>query len=786
MAARIDQINSVVGFPDAVKNVPPNYPTRPQPGKISLLFQYNSQNIYHRFSPYTYGDNVFGLFRNKQPFVYRYPDEAQDSTFNQLPATVKTLAGAGGITQGTLDDVVRVSKLLVSSPEGAIYNIKQLSLQRLNPFDETRVYNPLSPVLATISGMTFGIGQRPRRHIEGSLLTGLLNSVTSTVGINFQSQFKKPDSTAGDTTALPTANIHEGKGMLRGKTSADALATLTSKWTPSSTSPTGLGASLSKAASSFLDSAKNSLTSFFGNPKKSSGQFRADEQAADLMYNSKVIHSARGQGRTLNSMIHPWYSGNKGTTPLQKPLKLYPRPQVVFNNISNPIFGFDTLEAKSRLKIDGKSVGYVVEPNGNWYEMSIHPANDGEYTNSDVLINYADYVDPTKKYESKFIDPISDKVTRVNASLQKVLESFNPRINVTYTAETDINSRLMSFPKNTPDFMGYNSIDPTKNNALLEYDRVRNTPRTVDRSVSPTNTIRMATSFTSDALNQIGVIGKDKKFEASKEYPNYTEYKPYEDDLIAFFFYDVVNQKYIPFRATVKGISEGGTAFWDELRFIGRADQLYSYNGFSRTLSFTFNIVISSLTELLPTWQKVNYMASAVKPSNYTTGAKFGDNRYSRFIVPPMFMLTIGDMYKFQPIVITSVNVNIPDDAAWETLTELNSEKWSYLNGIIRSPNIGKKYAQFPREAEIAISCNLLEKERAVIGGSHFGHAPTSDNDSNIFVTGNEPYLPNVTSFGAGMVTFTENEVVANSRWEARRTEATNRPGGLIGTPLQQ
>ena len=154
MSGRIDQINHIEGFPQRVQNVPPNYPTQPGPGKISLLWKFNYHNLWHRFSPYTYGDNIFGVYRNKQPFVYRYPDEAQNSTFNQLPAAVKTLAASGNITQGTIDDVVRVSKFLVTSPEGGLYNIKQFSLQRLNPFDETRTYNPLSPVLATIAGIS--------------------------------------------------------------------------------------------------------------------------------------------------------------------------------------------------------------------------------------------------------------------------------------------------------------------------------------------------------------------------------------------------------------------------------------------------------------------------------------------------------------------------------------------------------------------------------------------------------------------------------------------------------
>jgi hypothetical protein len=690
---RIDQINSVVGFPEKVKNVPPNYPTVPGPGKISLLWQYNKENLWHRFSPYTQGDNIFGVFPNKQPFIYRYPDAAQNSAFNRLPTIAKTLASAVNIPE-VIDDTVRVAKFTVS-PQGILYNAKQFGLQRMNLFDETRMYNPLSPILAVVQSATLGLGDHPRRHIEGNILTGIVNSLASSIGISFESGFATPQSTTDygksttdtATSVLSKEAIGQAKGLIRGGGAKSATTKFDLKWKGGAVPSLGL--------QGLFESIKGTFQSYFGGaPSQSGTKYRGDDASYKIMRDSK--------GK----------------------LDYYDK------------------------------YGSVVALTVKYYPNALYKKDaSGTSTIQTIVPLHTEYSTSRRKYESKFDDTQSERIAQVNTALQKVLDRFNPKLSVTYTAETDINSKLMSFPKNTPDFMGYNSIDPIKNNALLEYDRVRNTPRTVDRSVSPTNTIRMATSFTSDALNQIGVIGKDKKFAASKEYPNYTEYKPYEDDLIAFFFYDVVNQKYIPFRATVKGISEGGTAFWDELRFIGRADQLYSYNGFSRTLSFTFNIVISSLIELLPTWKKVNYMASAVKPSNYTTGAKFGDNRYSRFIVPPMFMLTIGDMYKFQPIVITSINVNIPDDAAWETLTELNSEKWSYLNGIIRSPNIGKKYAQFPREAEIAISCNLLEKERAVVGGSHFGHAPTSDTDSNIFVTGNEPYLPNVTQFDAAIVT---------------------------------
>jgi hypothetical protein len=118
-----------------------------------------------------------------------------------------------------------------------------------------------------------------------------------------------------------------------------------------------------------------------------------------------------------------------------------------------------------------------------------------------------------------------------------------------------------------------------------------------------------------------------------------------------------------------------------------------------------------------------------------------------------MFMLTIGDLYKFQPIVITSITINIPEDASWETLNEDNSDGWSYLNGLITSPTVGKNYGQLPRECEISVVCNLLEKERAIVGGSNFGHEPRTDEGNKEFYTdGSVQFLPTITDLHKGFV----------------------------------
>ena len=87
-----------------------------------------------------------------------------------------------------------------------------------------------------------------------------------------------------------------------------------------------------------------------------------------------------------------------------------------------------------------------------------------------------------------------------------------------------------------------------------------------------------------------------------------------------FYFYDIYNQKYIPFRATVKGISERSVSTWDDFQYIGNADKVYNYKGFTRGLGFSFTVVAMSVKELLPMWQRINYLMGLTKPANYKNG----------------------------------------------------------------------------------------------------------------------------------------------------------------------
>lgn len=775
----------LTNFPPTLPNVPPNYPIGRAPGKIALLLNANDNYLYHRFSPFTnYHDSLLSpILSNKQPFIYTFIDEKNDGVINKLPKTVKGLVNVIGINQGSLNDVVRVSKFLISS-WGVQFLITQTAIQRLAPFDETRIYNPLSPILATVQPLTAGIGSPPTRHIEGGLL-GLANSITSTVGINIQSGFNTPSSTAGDK-ALPTPNLGQGKGLIRGQTATAGSARVNQKWVQATSTPTGFGGLISMV--------KDAATSFFGTtkPKQPSGTiYRADENTSFRMAVSSMP-ALRVSKRDTGTDVVPqmWYP--KGLESAGLSLPYFRSKMFNFGDVK----GFQYVDADIGLqntpKINGNDTGYDIQSDTQnfKYSSNVKKAPDGTYTNSDMLVQYSYYAKDAKNFPTTFAD--AERATKLKDNLQKVINKINST--TTYNAFKSPASYLLPSAGVDADYVEYDNWsnkqqDKAKPIGVVgDYQDNAGKPKTIDVFVSKNNNLRMATSFMSDGINTLGVLPKNRSITETTTYPGWTEWKPYEDDLIAFFFYDVVNEKYVPFRATVKAISEGNTAFWDELRFIGRADQLYSYNGFSRTLSFTFNVVINSVSELLPSWKKINYLASSVKPSNYTSTQDVLKKNYNRFIVPPMFMLTIGDLYKFQPIVITSLNVNIPDDAAWETLNEENSKDgWSYLNGLVTAPNLGKNYGQLPREVEIAVTCNLLEKERAVVGGSHFGHQPriddweNVDNSSDRFLTSGSadiPYLPTPSILHQQFVVWnkpgTPNPGTPSSTTTAQRANSAN------------
>ena len=162
-------------------------------------------------------------------------------------------------------------------------------------------------------------------------------------------------------------------------------------------------------------------------------------------------------------------------------------------------------------------------------------------------------------------------------------------------------------------------------------------------------------------------LGLIKKTDGSKSYTSMATDKinihPYGTDLsedvsdfIKFKFKDIVNNKYIIFRAILSGITDAITPEWSGTQYIGRPDKVYVYKGAERKVSFNFEIFPKTKQEFPVLMEKLNYLIGLCYPT-FTKG-----NR----MVAPFINLTIGDMFVGTPGFLDSLSVDVDDNSPWE------------------------------------------------------------------------------------------------------------------------
>jgi hypothetical protein len=711
-----------------------------QPGELSVLYAQNSDAIYNKYKLQTDYNNGLLRFGPRQPFITVNPNNARKGV-NGLKRFESRALPIGS----ALQDVVRVSKFSVSG-NGVIFLGKQLVLQGLNTFNETKIYNPLMPILASTSIASFGIIPSPTRHIEpnlGGVLGALgLGAVSNALGLNKPTP---PKGTVG-AGALPNIAGDGGKGLIRGSTATNANKNFQSKW------GSGKSAGFLSGVGNFFKS--STLFGAFipvGQPNKE--KYKVGESTYGIMASTRAVFEQPPGALKYTfdkKVIQKWYAGTNDNTVRKGDTD---ETTGVRGRYFRQADGTYLLIGK-RGPWEGTSIGTFPKLFGQEVELSLRPdayqfygravgyniTPNQEFKNSEMLINLAYYADSKQKYPTKFTDKESDVVKNIEDNLKQVLTNIE---SAGYTVVKQSDSELINPQFSNSTFKGYDFIS-----------QLTKDPYAQQKGTSPFNYGNggYLTKFKGDKRKQLlddiegkgfsGANYEDKinilDVLAENDFKNkYSE----DSDIIKFYFHDIVNNKYIPFRATVTGLNENLNADWTAIEYIGRADKLQTYKGFSRTLSFKFNVIANSIKELLPMWQRINYLVGLTKPSNYTQGTQNNpSNIYSRFIIPPLVKFTIGDIYKNQPGVIKSIGVNIPDNCVWETLSEEYSQKnnWSYLNGVISLQNSKGTYAQFPRECELNFSIDLLEKERPVAGGNNFGDYArkldnTGDYDDDLF-----------------------------------------------------
>tara|TARA_Y100001933_G_scaffold92130_1_gene92999 strand:- start:1625 stop:3640 length:2016 start_codon:yes stop_codon:yes gene_type:complete len=193
-------------------------------------------------------------------------------------------------------------------------------------------------------------------------------------------------------------------------------------------------------------------------------------------------------------------------------------------------------------------------------------------------------------------------------------------------------------------------------------------------------------------------------------------------DFIALYFHDLVNKKYIPFRALILSMSDQFDATYNAVNYLGRADAAQIYGGCGRTFSISFMAHAFSVEELHPMWQRINHLCGLTKPARYTNATT--ENSGSSFIEPPLVKFNLGDIYRNQPAIITSVAVNLPNEGQWELTNNSHTgkhQKYDYLNETIKREKEGLRTAKYPTQCELSVSMTFLEKRLPETTNRHFG-----------------------------------------------------------------
>ena len=161
---------------------------------------------------------------------------------------------------------------------------------------------------------------------------------------------------------------------------------------------------------------------------------------------------------------------------------------------------------------------------------------------------------------------------------------------------------------------------------------------------------------------------------ANMEMPTDVSYKTHlqmdvveSKDIIPFRFKDFsggAQGEWVTFSAILSGITDTITPEWNADRFVGRPDNVYTYQGATRSISFTFDIFPMTRQEMKPLWTKLNRLVGMCYP-NWTPA--YG----GQAMTAPIVQLTIGNMYKEQPGFLSNVAISVPDSSTWEIEKDL-------------------------------------------------------------------------------------------------------------------
>jgi hypothetical protein len=577
-----------------------------------------------------YGNDRPGGGDSNQPYQ-KVDINTVDSGFNKLRLTNfddgLIRGGAIGTLNASIVDTFRIGKFLTDLPKGSLWITKQVGLQLSNPKLEVRQvassFGFLGKIINTLNSLLPGptriynkgintLAQIPVNAIGGHIIRhGLLPTQDDNTKYLAVVQDNNKD---GNNRLLKLINELDIPGVTTKFSSKPVNPSIQEKVKiPSLSMNMGGPDSVYGIGPTFIK--RYTITSYHPNDNELKGIAKSTTDNLTRIntggnFDSTIVANATGVSN-IDSRLTPFI---------------------------NPIF---STAAKSSIR-DNTAIKYSsTHPSSRKYEELIKAINEIPGTNmsgsNDSLYNTIkrnSFENSFKKDKNKFSNPIS---TPFNTDALSEIAYYNG---------------IKDSKTNTPEKViiktggSWNTVAREKRVGSGRQDEINLTP------------IFESDGGTGGPYRTIG----DKVFIGGSE-RNINDLVKFRIQSLSTNDSGGILGNWMIFRAYLTQFSDSTDATWNEVKYAGRGDKFYIYDGFSRKIQIGFKVAALSSVEMEPMYQKLNYLIANLMP----------DYNKNLLMQGPLVRMTVGNWIDGQEGVLNSLSYTIPNDSPWEiAINEIN------------------------------------------------------------------------------------------------------------------
>ena len=181
----------------------------------------------------------------------------------------------------------------------------------------------------------------------------------------------------------------------------------------------------------------------------------------------------------------------------------------------------------------------------------------------------------------------------------------------------------------------------------------------------------------------------------------------------------------VDFRAYLETWNDGAKAEWSSVKYMGRAEQLYKYNGFSRDTTVAFLVPALSRADMLVNYRKLNALMWSVAPDYSPTTS---NSTVAGLMRGSITKFTMGNYFRGMPCIIKSVDFSEIEGMGWD----INRDE----NGVIIKNDNQYYVGQLPKGIKVTVSLTPIHNFVPQYGEAFIGQ--------------NNKYVPDLYGKGLG------------------------------------